>query len=309
MGCATCTRCDGRRQRVACCSTWTISTLDVRMTCLVTLAVELQRRTGSASNKLTLQDQDGVAAALGYVDADSLMAAVSEAARTIAWTSDDTWRRIRSSLHGPHGRLAHRDREIRPGVVVRDGEIRVAVDVLDTEPSLPLQVAAAAAEHDVPIAARRAGVAGRARAASAGSVAAPRRARRWSTCCSPAGERFPSSKRSIKSALWVRVLPEWANVRCRPQRNAYHRFTVDRHLVETAANAGERAGGISRPDLLGGRRAVARHREGLPGRSHRSRDRSRTRDRSADGIRPGRHRHPRVPRRKPPAACRRRHPS
>ena len=50
--------------------------------------------------------------------------------------------------------------------------------------------------------------------------------------------------------LITRVLPEWEPVRARPQRNAYHRFTVDRHLWEAAANAAELAPRVHRPDLL-----------------------------------------------------------
>ena len=50
--------------------------------------------------------------------------------------------------------------------------------------------------------------------------------------------------------LISRMLPEWEPVRSRPQRNAYHRFTVDRHLWEAAANAAGLADGVARPDLL-----------------------------------------------------------
>ena len=58
------------------------------------------RRCGSSSSGspaatatvLLLQDQDRVAAACGAPDADALMAAVSAAGRTIAWSSDDGWR-------------------------------------------------------------------------------------------------------------------------------------------------------------------------------------------------------------------------
>src|SRR3989442_9303063 len=50
--------------------------------------------------------------------------------------------------------------------------------------------------------------------------------------------------------LMARVLPEWETVRCRPQRNPYHRFTVDRHLCEAAAEAARLASRVRRPDLL-----------------------------------------------------------
>src|SRR5262249_54977260 len=50
--------------------------------------------------------------------------------------------------------------------------------------------------------------------------------------------------------LLEQVLPEWPAVRSKPQRNAYHRFTVDRHLIEAAANAAELVARTDRPDLL-----------------------------------------------------------
>ena len=45
--------------------------------------------------------------------------------------------------------------------------------------------------------------------------------------------------------LFSRLLPEWEPVRSKPQRNAYHRFTVDRHLWEAAANAAAAVSGLA----------------------------------------------------------------
>jgi [protein-PII] uridylyltransferase len=50
--------------------------------------------------------------------------------------------------------------------------------------------------------------------------------------------------------LWERYVPEWPLVRAKPQRNAYHRFTVDRHLWEATVEAAGVAGRVARPDLL-----------------------------------------------------------
>lgn len=38
-----------------------------------------------------------------------------------------------------------------------------------------------------------------------------------------------------QAGVFARLIPEWAGVRCQPQHNVYHRFTVDAHLFEAAA--------------------------------------------------------------------------
>src|SRR6185312_10844091 len=53
-----------------------------------------------------------------------------------------------------------------------------------------------------------------------------------------------------QEGLLARLLPEWDRVRSLPQRHPWHRFTVDRHLVETAAAAAELTHDVDRPDLL-----------------------------------------------------------
>jgi [protein-PII] uridylyltransferase len=45
-------------------------------------------------------------------------------------------------------------------------------------------------------------------------------------------------------------MPEWNAVRFAAQHNPVHRWTVDRHLLEAAAQAADLVRQVSRPDLL-----------------------------------------------------------
>jgi hypothetical protein len=121
---------------------------------------ELHRRTAGAGrrvvDRLLLQEQDAVAAALSYADADALMAAVSAAGRTIAWAGDTTWRRVRPAprrrLLGRRGPAVVR-RPLADDVVEQDGEVVLARDAAPADdPVLVLRVAAAAARADLPVA-------------------------------------------------------------------------------------------------------------------------------------------------------------
>ena len=212
--------------------------------------VELHRRAGRASEPLLLQEQDAVADALGYSDADRLMAAVASAARTIAFASDDAWRRARSWVAGPKGRAAGGHRVLATGVVLRDGEVVLAADARpEDDGALVLRVAAAAAGAGAPIA--------RATLDRLAATAAPP-GDPWSEDARQALASLLGSGPALilvvealdQRGLLVRVLPEWEPVRSRPQRNAYHRFTVDRHLCEAAVEASRLTRQVSRPDLL-----------------------------------------------------------
>ncbi|WP_330173393.1 [protein-PII] uridylyltransferase [Streptomyces sp. NBC_01498] len=221
----------------------------------------LHLTTGRATDRLALQEQDAVAEDLGIDDADELLRRVYEAARTVSYASDVTWRevnrvlrsraarpRLRALLGG--GRSAAPERTpLAEGVVEQDGEAVLARTArVDRDTVLPLRAAAAAAQSALPISPY---VVRRLAAAPPLPVPWPAAAREEFVTLLGAGEPTVAVWEAFEAeGLITRLIPEWERVRCRPQRNAVHTWTVDRHLVETAVEASALTRRVSRPDLL-----------------------------------------------------------
>ncbi|MCU0267182.1 MAG: [protein-PII] uridylyltransferase [Acidimicrobiales bacterium] len=212
--------------------------------------VELHRRTKRPGDRLLLQEQDAVAEALGQPDTDAFMRSLSAAAREIAWRSDEVWNRVESSIRGPRFFRVSRDRELAPGVVLREGQVELHHDADPVaDPLLALRAAVGAAENDVRF--ERGSLHRLAEAGLADPFPWDATARALLARLLLAGPPAIDVIEALDQVgLWVQLLPEWAEVRCKPQRNAYHTFTVDRHLCVAATNAASLVDRVDRPDLL-----------------------------------------------------------
>ncbi|MFD1658367.1 [protein-PII] uridylyltransferase [Streptomyces caeni] len=221
----------------------------------------LHLTTGRATDRLALQEQDQVAAELGLLDADTLLREVYEAARVIAYASDVTWRevgrvlrsraarpRLRTILGG--GKAVAERSPLAEGVVEQDGEVVLARAARpERDPVLPLRAAAAAAQAGLPLSLH----AVRRMAAGARPLPTPWPAEAREQLVTLLGSGRPTVEvwEALEAeGLITRLLPDWERVRCRPQRNAVHIWTVDRHLIETAVRASELTRRVGRPDLL-----------------------------------------------------------
>ncbi|HTK16751.1 MAG TPA: [protein-PII] uridylyltransferase [Acidimicrobiia bacterium] len=216
---------------------------------LLSARVALHRQTRRASDQLILQEQEGVADALGLDGADALMQQVSAAARTISWAGDDAWHRVRSNITGTSDRAARADRVLSDGVVERASEVMISSDASLDDPSLPLRLATASATSGLSIA-RSSLEQLRDRVPGPGDPWPDGLRDALLQLLATGSHAIPAFEALDQYGLITRLLPEWEPVRCRRQHNPYHRFTVDRHLLEATALAAELAPRVRRPDLL-----------------------------------------------------------
>ena len=215
---------------------------------LLDARVALHATTGRRSDQLLLDDQDAVARRLGFADADDLLPQLSAAARRVTWTTDEMWRRIDQWARGP--RHSTRDRSVERGIAFRGQELVLDGHAdLEGDSSLPLRLAAVSARSGIPIAATTLG------RLEADAVAPPDP---WPASTRDALVDLLGCGRAAVPLLETldhlgvlgRYFTEWHAVRSKPQRNAFHRFTVDRHLFEAAAEAADLTRDVHRPDLL-----------------------------------------------------------
>jgi [protein-PII] uridylyltransferase len=218
---------------------------------LLAARCELHRATGRPGNVLLLQDQDRVAEAMGFADADALMLNLAGAAHAIEWATERFWRRV-DRLVRSGGRAVSRTNvmaTLAPGVVVIDDEAHVAADAEVDEPSFVFRYAAAAAHAGYPLGGRALRLLA-SRGVPPGEVWTERTLRAFVSLLG-AGQPLVHTVEALERyGLFSRYLPEWRAVRSLPQRNAFHTYTVDRHLLQTVANATEHVRAVGRPDLL-----------------------------------------------------------
>ena len=205
--------------------------------------------TGRSRDQLLLTEQDAVAAAMGFADADLLMLEVSKAARSVDYVMQLTWTRIEERLHRISLRRSKR-LPVAKGLERYRNEISVIAGYeIALDPGIGLRAAAIAAQRGVRLSLES--VLRISEAFTELPIPWPRQSREDLVALIGAGDSMIDVFESLdQEGLISRWIPEWSHVRFLPQRNVLHHHTVDRHMLETAARAAALTREVHRPDLL-----------------------------------------------------------
>jgi len=238
-------------------ATWLVDVphadLDRSRRALLDVRDVLHQVTGRATDRIAPEVWSEMATPLGLTDAVEVQRHVRELGRRITHLSRLTWRRVDGYLARPVSVTARRAPGLVPiasGVAVASGEVVLeAAARPDRDPLLLLRAAAEAAERDL--------------------VLAPATAARLASESAPLPSPWPQEARQLLVRLlagghglldvWETleetgaldlVLPEWDRIRLLPHASPIHRFTVDRHVIETCLEASTLIRTVARPDVL-----------------------------------------------------------
>src|SRR5271166_3899395 len=227
--------------------------LDDAYLTLLDVRTELHRVSGRGRDQLLAQYADEISAALHIGDRFDLSRKLSGAGRTIAYHAATGLRTAENALPRRGVSALVRRPKRRPldeGVVEYAGEIVLARDASpDTDAGLVLRVAAASADTGVPIGA--ATLSRLAAGAPEMPIPWPSEALDDFLVVLSAGPTAVATIEALdRTGLWDRLVPEWGAIRDLPPRDVAHKWTVDRHVIETTVNAAPLATRVARPDLL-----------------------------------------------------------
>lgn len=200
-----------------------------------------------------------VAEHMSYSDVDDLFASIAAAGRVIAFAVDTTQRSARRSLEksgvGSRGFLARRRGTaprhlvVATGLIDVDGELALASDYeAEQDAVLPLRAASAAATKGLSLTPSLLESFSRCPDLPAPWTEEARQL--FADLLGASSDLVPVWEALDVAGQISRWIPQWAPVRNRPQRNAFHLYTVDRHQIETVVLAGKMRRQVDDGDLL-----------------------------------------------------------
>jgi [protein-PII] uridylyltransferase len=212
--------------------------------------------TSRDKDRLLFQEQDKVAELLKYADADALMSDIAQAARSVDYLLESTWHRFDHRGKDGLGRFLKKTRttHIAQGISIAHQEVFIDEGFdFDKDPVIGLRAAAIAAQAGLPVSPTSLQALAQASKSGISKLPNPwpRSARENLITLIGAGAPMVRIWEGLdQEEILFDWLPEWRAVRSLPQRNALHRHTVDRHMVETAVFAAALTRNVHRPDLL-----------------------------------------------------------
>ncbi len=208
---------------------------------------------GRGTDRVAPEYWADMAPLLGLPDATATQLHTRKLGRRITHLSRLTWRRADAIGRRPASSSATRRPQLTPignGLAIAYEEVVLGRDAKPAgDPLLLLRAAAEAAERDL--------------------VLEPSTTARLVAQVPPLPNPWPAEARDLLVRLlasgrgllpiWETLdetgaldsfLPEWERVRLLPHASVVHRFTVDRHLIETCIEASALIRRVSRPDVL-----------------------------------------------------------
>ncbi len=209
----------------------------------------LHQAAGRATDKVIPEFWEPIAAQLGLDGPEQAQAFTRTSGRRLAHLSRLIWQRAEAVQRRSPGRRGPRLQSLGGGIAIAAEEVVLAPDARpERDPAVLFRAARVAAERGLVLAPTTAARLARVTPTIPEPWTGPMRDDFVRMLAGPG--LLPVWETLDETGALARILPEWDRVRLLPHASVVHRFTVDRHLVETCHEAAALIRWVSRPDVL-----------------------------------------------------------